>query len=347
MAVDVVSEQLGSARTARWGAAKVDNPFRRGAPPWYGGRAARWVLGFAIAALLAANAWAFLELGRRTNPVTVGQALSRFRATEATAPARPPAAPVASTTPTTGPLAADPTAPAAAGTADPAAPEPEAAAGPQVAAPTAGESSAEPLGAPTPNGVYVYDTAGYESITALGGATHTYPAQSTMTVRSSACGSDVRWEPLEQRFDDWQLCRSGTGLALTSFTTHHEFFGQADERTFTCTGLWFRPPSDVPGTTTQGTCTTKGSQVAATTTVRGVEDMVVGGQAVKAVRVRVDEQLTGSTAGTRTSESWYEQTTGLLLKRTSSTDADTDSTLGQTRFREDVTLTLTSLDPLR
>src|SRR6185295_15331499 len=36
-------------------------------------------------------------------------------------------------------------------------------------------------------GVYTYMTSGSESVDALGGATHTYPASSALTVRQAGC----------------------------------------------------------------------------------------------------------------------------------------------------------------
>jgi hypothetical protein len=63
------------------------------------------------------------------------------------------------------------------------------------------------------------------------------------------------------------------------------------------------------------------------------------------VRVRLDEKLLGETHGTRTSDSWYAVTNGLLLKRTSLTDADTQSAFGATHYHEELSVTATTLTP--
>ena len=56
--------------------------------------------------------------------------------------------------------------------------------------------------------VYLYETVGDEHIDALGGATHTYPAQTTMSVTLTDCGYRVRWDVFKERFDELDLCVS-------------------------------------------------------------------------------------------------------------------------------------------
>src|SRR5262245_41031561 len=48
-------------------------------------------------------------------------------------------------------------------------------------------------------GVYLYSTRGEESVDALGGATHHYPARTTITVVEVPCGVRLQWQPLEER----------------------------------------------------------------------------------------------------------------------------------------------------
>jgi len=57
------------------------------------------------------------------------------------------------------------------------------------------------------DGVYVYDTKGFEQTNALGGARHDYPAESTITVQHGGCGWTTRWQPLQERWEQWQFLR--------------------------------------------------------------------------------------------------------------------------------------------
>jgi hypothetical protein len=78
---------------------------------------------------------------------------------------------------------------------------------------------------------YVYDTTGFESVDAFGGARHAYPARTTISVRTTAAGCKVfRWRPFEQRFWEWETC----GERLVRFSELHRFFGRDDRREWRC-----------------------------------------------------------------------------------------------------------------
>ncbi len=97
-------------------------------------------------------------------------------------------------------------------------------------------------GGPTPEsvvlpsiGVYTYGTVGAEGVDALGGTQHDCPAESTITVTTSDCGVHLRWEPLVERRDEWELCSTTDGVELgTSGVAYHQFYGQDETETLTC-----------------------------------------------------------------------------------------------------------------
>ena len=86
-----------------------------------------------------------------------------------------------------------------------------------------------------PPGVYRYRTEGSESVDVLGGTTHTYPAETSLTVVPHGCGVTLRWAPLEQRSEEWGLCVTAQGVELqTDGAFFHEFFGTAHPESMVC-----------------------------------------------------------------------------------------------------------------
>ena len=56
-------------------------------------------------------------------------------------------------------------------------------------------------------GVFVYDTTGFESVDAFGGARHEYPARTTISMRTTEDGCTAfRWRPFRDRFWEWVTC---------------------------------------------------------------------------------------------------------------------------------------------
>lgn len=312
----------------------VDNPFRRESHrPWYARRGPRWIVSLAVALLLGLNAFAFKEVSNRGDPVTVDTAIARYRA----ATAQVGADSIPSTT----------IAIAGAGAA---APEQRTNAGAdQPLAPTESAGTPGDVGVgrgPTPApGVYVYDTTGFERVSALGGAQHDYPKQSTMTVTNNDCGISVRWTPLEQRFENWTMCLTGTSNEMRSFTTHHEFFGKSETRRFDCQDTYIRPPSDDPATTLHGRCTNGNDLAVTTTSVVGPETLVVEGTNVDTIRVHFDHQLSGSSTGYQRGDVWVRASDGLLVRYVTMIDGDTDTVIGPTHFHEEINLSLAKLAP--
>jgi hypothetical protein len=156
----------------------------------------------------------------------------------------------------------------------------------------------------------------------------------------------ARWDALEERWDQHGLTASGEGVRMTSSTVYHSFFGQVDKKVYACDpSAMLRPDSRKVGAAITGTCTGSGAKIVLTSTIVGLETVRVGAVDVPAVHVRGDEVLTGATAGKRVTESWYSLADNLLLRRTADVDADSESTVGQTHYREHVSILLKDLTP--
>lgn len=204
-------------------------------------------------------------------------------------------------------------------------------------------SRAPGLRAPVP-GVYVYDTSGEESIDALGGDTHPYPAETAMTVTSEGCGFRVTWTPLEGRSESSLVCPEHGGLAIRESTTAHEFLRQSDEEHFVCdAGAWWLPPPDTTAWTT--VCQTADRVSTRSARVIAVESVTVGDQPRDAIHLRYDDVLSAGSIGTTTSELWIDRETGMVLKQHNEAQTRNESVIGTVEFRERLDLTLRSVTP--
>ena len=65
-------------------------------------------------------------------------------------------------------------------------------------------------GRPGDFGLYLYATTGFETTDALAGSRHEYPAQTYMTIQPGGCGTQVRWQALDQRWDEYDFCPDGS-----------------------------------------------------------------------------------------------------------------------------------------
>ena len=94
-----------------------------------------------------------------------------------------------------------------------------------------------PLAAPplVEPGIYRYKTTGSEQIDALGGTSHDYPAETTLTVVAGDCGVHVRWDAFART-----TRRVGVVLVVRRHrlgplgVQYHEFYNQPDEEAVSC-----------------------------------------------------------------------------------------------------------------
>jgi hypothetical protein len=210
-------------------------------------------------------------------------------------------------------------------------------------------AQAEAGGTTIPPGVYVYATHGEESIDALGGTSHEYPARSTISVTTADCGTALRWDVLRGRSTTWTQCKAaGGGETLARVDETHRFFGRTEHTDYTCPDTVARPAQAKPGTTWKVACTTvKGIVERGTGTVvsRGV--LPVGDGTVPVAQLRFQTTFSGTIRGSTTREMWVERETGLPIRVTLRTTTVNPSLLGDVTYREDVELDLASLTPRR
>lgn len=277
----------------------------------------------AAASVITIAAGIFYVRGGST-PVDVGNAVERFRtgATLTQAPA-----------PTTAPRTRTQARAASA------APE-------RATSETTRATDASPRGRPLPRaGVYVYATTGGDEVDVLGGSRHTYPPETTMTIRHDGCGLIERWDALEERWDERETCKTPRGDSLKRYTAFHEFFRHADERTYTCDYLAY-PLDAKPGDSWTGRCVSGESVVRQTGRAIGFETLHVEGRQIETLHVRVDVKLTGEQEGSGVREVWGDRATGLSIREKSQTTSySVQPVFGRTRYHETVEIRLKSLAP--
>jgi hypothetical protein len=199
---------------------------------------------------------------------------------------------------------------------------------------------------PIPPGVYVYATTGEESISALGGTTHRYPARSTITVTKAPCGMTLRWDVLKTRTTTWEICARGEEQVVATWIERHVFFGQDDRTTWRCTGWkWLpgrgssaRAPLDCDG----GDTTMRG-----TVENLGVETLAVAGDPVETVHLRVRAAELGVARGPVIEDRWVESETGLPVRIRYRVRTANESPIGDVTFTERFTVRLLTLEPRR
>lgn len=211
---------------------------------------------------------------------------------------------------------------------------------PGAAAPAAPRSGPEP-------GVYRYATQGFEEVDALGGSRHDYPESSTITSSPRGCGTEDRWQPLQERIGITAQCPGRDGLELRATFQQREFFGRSQSQTLLCDpGVLVLPSSPRVGQTWRGRCASDDAQAAIAGRVVALETLQVDGEAVPVVRVLLEGTLTGATRGRSDRELWLRRD-GLLVQVVGTTDTDADTEAGEVRYRESYKLVLSSLEPLR
>jgi len=210
------------------------------------------------------------------------------------------------------------------------------------------EEETAPLGpSPVPEGVYVYETEGFEKTDALTGVTHRYPRRSTITVTKDECGVKMRWNVLEGRSTTWTYCIGPDGWEVASQDERHTFFGRTERTTYTCSGTPFRPTGDKAGTTFGVSCSTGSADEAGSGRVVGREALRVGGSPVETVHLRKTTSFTGQIRGTASHRFWLVRRTGVPVSVVMVSKTTNDSAVGDVHYEEVVTLRLVSLRPRR
>jgi hypothetical protein len=200
-------------------------------------------------------------------------------------------------------------------------------------------------GEPVP-GVYLYDTEGTESVSALGGQANTYPKTSTHTIGHTPCGADARWDLLTGRYDLDTRCRAANGTwSLTRTVVSDRFFNQTQVDTSTCADLVELPADPKPGTKTQGRCVNGDAFTDYVYEILSLDRLTIDGQQVPTVHQRITFTQGGSRSGGGTEERWAQQGTNLVVKARRSESDDSPSPVGRVTYKQSYSIELRSVSP--
>jgi hypothetical protein len=201
-------------------------------------------------------------------------------------------------------------------------------------------------GRPGDYGLYVYATTGYETTDALAGARHDYPAETYLTIQPGGCGTLVRWQPLAQRYEEWDYCPDGRMAGWDSF---HEWFRIDNIDDWQCPA-----PVEVqgePGSRWTVECArpeTVNAGVASqanTYEVVGHGMLTVGGVEVETLHVRTTVVGSGGSVAEGQTDTWYLVGTNLPVRRVVVYDSTTETRVGAVRYHETAEINLVSLEP--
>jgi hypothetical protein len=203
----------------------------------------------------------------------------------------------------------------------------------------------EPLALVAP-GVYRYVTTGSESIDALGGANHEYPAETTITVTSDGCGVHLRWDALRERRDEWGLCADQQALALQpDGLQYHEFFGQPDSEPVSCESAVAFAAGIASSAPVTQTCLLGGEPWTPSWEVLERGERTVEGVAVPVVHVRMTVE-DDDDEWEHTVVDWYLADDGLPVEVEATKSSSSPSPVGAVVYTEQYRLVLASLTPL-
>jgi hypothetical protein len=306
-------------------------------------RRANWrrrLLGAVIALTLILGG-GLVYLRQPPNPITEREAVTAFREKKEPTATSKPSADAARPTSTAPRNAGD----AAGATGTASAPKPDAvrsASGTPSRPSAGGHASLMAL----PFGVYAYATDGFEETNALGGLRHQYPSETYLTVAPAKCGRSVRWQPLEERWDESHFCATSTEVELRSLTAYREFYKRGQRSQYDCQPDAFVLRADASeGDTWTWSCYADNGRTQTKVTIEGRGTMSVGGTRVPVVHTTFQSVLTGATRGTQRQERWTDARTGLPIKLVTETDTEGDGPIGVISYTERYTLTLKSLSP--
>ena len=208
--------------------------------------------------------------------------------------------------------------------------------------------AADPLGLVDP-GVYLYRTMGGESIDALGGTTHEYPASTTITVLPDDCGVSLRWDVLVERWERWRLCVGTDGVVLQpdGGVYFHEFYGRSERERLACDRPVPLVPVDrAPREPVQLVCRLQDRPWMPVWEVLGRTTRKVDGQDVDVQHVRMTVR-DDDDFWERIDADWFLADNGLPVAIRWSKASRSPTLVGPVEYEEEYELRLESFDPLR
>jgi hypothetical protein len=286
------------------------------------------------ALLVGGGAWAGLRLvnGGEVTPVSLDEAIDRYRDQVTTTEPSAVSSPAVSTESSTESSTASSTESSTGAPEQPTEPPSS------VVDPAPSPRLADP-------GVYTYATEGFDEVDALTGARHDYPSLTTITVTPHGCGVRLRWDVAVERWDSWDWCLEAGSIRMDGWTAYHEFFGVAGKNEYVCEGD-ARPLDAAPATTWTVVC--RNGDLDTSTFVATVVDrgpLLIGGESIGSLHVHADVAASGVSTGTQSIDSWYSIDTGMLLREQLVTMTEQDTPIGSTSFEERYSIELTSIRP--
>jgi hypothetical protein len=198
---------------------------------------------------------------------------------------------------------------------------------------------------PLAPGVYTYATTGGESLSLLG-VDRSFPARTTMVVNTAADScSSVNWVPIVQHTEETLVCPSiGKGLDMPTLSTFEQISGTTTTAVINCPATsYLVPPIAAVGVRWSAVCreVAPAQNMSIAGLVVGGGPVVVDGQAVPTVHVRLTQVFDGVDVGTSTVDFWISTTRGLVVRESELVAV----TQGGVRYHEDMDTVLTSLTP--
>ena len=198
-------------------------------------------------------------------------------------------------------------------------------------------------------GVYRVTTAGAESVDVLGGATHQYPAETTLTVTPDGCGVRLRWDLLKERYEEWVLCGTPEGVQLQpEFVFYHEFFGTGEKEDVRCDVPVLVVPADgQPRPPEPLACAKRGETWRPVWEVLGTEQRPFEGKEIRVTHVRMtitDEDDYFE----RVQQDWWLDDTGLPIDMVATKNSKSPTDLvGDVVYSEQFSVSLASATPMQ
>jgi hypothetical protein len=196
------------------------------------------------------------------------------------------------------------------------------------------------------NGVYVYATKGSESISALGGTRHNYPARTSITAVAVPCGMQYRWAALEGRSTSWTFCSTAAGIELRISDERHTFFGLGDHAVYHCSGRLLIPKKSVAAASKPFSCRSDRNLEVGTAHILGRATLEIDGRRAAAIRVSTDLTIRTRDSGHEWVDWWLDSSSGLPLRITLRSRTSRTMFVGRVQYHEDFSLRLLSLTPM-
>jgi hypothetical protein len=200
-----------------------------------------------------------------------------------------------------------------------------------------------------PTGVYRYRGSGGEALS-FAGISRDFPAiTDTIVTQADGCAT-MSWEPLKQHVEGWVECPQKQGaLSIRSTPSYEEIAGTQNTTVIRCPpGMYFVPPHPFIGQRWDATCHSPGERIIFSGKVIGLSSVDVGGLEVPALHTHLALSFSGSESGTNPNDFWVSLQNGLILRQRETADLSQQAgPLGSVRYTEHMTISITSVTPIR